>query len=240
MSELLRCRGLQRTYSSGPRRVEVLRGLDLTLERGEMVAIMGESGVGKSTLLHLLGALDGCDGGTYLFDGLAVERMSAEQRALFRGRRVGFVFQFHHLLPELSAQENVALPGLIAGRPRGEAAGKALELLDAVGLGALAHQHPSELSGGEQQRVAVARALMTAGDLVLADEPTGNLDPATADRVFEVLREVQRTRNVAAVVATHSGKLAGRCDRVLLLKDGVLAPATITEDFQPAARGGTA
>ncbi len=240
MSELLRCRGLERTYSSGPRRVSVLRGLDLALDRGEMVAIMGESGVGKSTLLHLLGALDGCDGGTYLFDGLEVERMSAEERARFRGRRVGFVFQFHHLLPELTAQENVALPGMISGMRGEEAARKAAELLDAVGLAALAHQHPSELSGGEQQRVAVARALMTAGDLILADEPTGNLDPATADRVFDLLHEVQRRTNVAAVVATHSGKLAGRCDRVLVLKDGVLAPAEAPHSLQQAARGETA
>ncbi len=240
MSELLRCRGLERTYSSGPRRVEVLRGLDLALDRGEMVAIMGESGVGKSTLLHLLGALDGCDGGTYVFDGLEVDRMSAEERARFRGRRVGFVFQFHHLLPELTAHENVALPGMISGMRGEEVARRAAELLDAVGLAALAQQHPSELSGGEQQRVAVARALMTAGDLILADEPTGNLDPATADRVFDLLQEVQRRTNVAAVVATHSGKLAGRCDRVLVLKDGVLAPAEAPHSFQQAARGETA
>lgn len=236
MNELLRCRGLERTYTSGPRRVEVLRGLDLAVQRGEMVAIMGESGVGKSTLLHLLGALDGCDGGTYTFDGLDVTGMSTEERARFRGERVGFVFQFHHLLPELTAQENVALAGLIARMEAAEAGRRAADLLDAVGLAAHASQHPAELSGGEQQRVAVARALMTARDLVLADEPTGNLDPATADRVFDLFREVQKIRNVAAVVATHSGKLAGRCDRVLVLKEGVLAPADTVHELNPAVR----
>ena len=237
MSELLRCRGLRRTYSSGSRRVEVLRGLDLDVERGEMVAIIGESGVGKSTLLHLLGALDACDGGTYHFDGADVAGMQAEERARFRSRRVGFVFQFHHLLPELTALENVVLPGLIAGLGAASAT-RAGELLAAVGLEEMAGQFPAELSGGEQQRVAVARALMTASDLILADEPTGNLDPATAERVFGIFRQVQRERSLSAVVATHSGKLAGQCDRVLVLKEGVLQPAGSRTEVLHAAGPG--
>ncbi|MBI3449556.1 MAG: ABC transporter ATP-binding protein [Acidobacteria bacterium] len=229
MSELLRCRGLIKTFDGGARRVEVLRGVDLSVERGEMVAVIGESGVGKSTLLHLLGALDACDSGEYRFDGADVAAMSARERAAFRNRRLGFVFQFHHLLPELSVLENVALPAMIGGRARLSSETLATPLLEALGLGAMLHQRPAELSGGEQQRVAVARALVSAGDLVLADEPTGNLDPRTGDRVFEEFRRVQRERGVAAIVATHSGKLARRCDRVLELKEGVLEPARAPE-----------
>ena len=223
MSELLVCRGLRKTYESGSRRVDVLKGLELRVARGEMVAIMGESGVGKSTLLHLLGALDGSDGGDYLFDGQRVSAMTQRQRANFRNARIGFVFQFHHLLPELTVLENVALPGMIGGAPFAKSEKRALPLLHAFGLEEMLHQHPAELSGGEQQRVAVARALMTARDLLLADEPTGNLDPATASTVFEAFRNAQKERNLSAVVATHSGKLANRCDRVLMLRDGTLA-----------------
>jgi len=218
-----------KTFDGGARRVEVLRGVDLRVERGEMVAVIGESGVGKSTLLHLLGALDACDGGEYLFDGADVAAMSPKERAEFRNRRLGFVFQFHHLLPELSVLENVALPAMIGGRARLSSEALATPLLTALGLGSMLHQRPAELSGGEQQRVAVARALVSAGDLVLADEPTGNLDPRTGDRVFDEFRKVQRERGVAAIVATHSGKLARRCDRVLELREGVLEPARAPE-----------
>jgi len=222
MSDLISCRGLVKRYRSGSRHVEVLRGLDLAVRRGEMVGIVGESGVGKSTLLHLLGGLDSADGGTYSFNGTDVEAMSPKERAAFRNRHVGFVFQFHHLLPELTVIENAALPAMIGGeRPR-EAEGRAGRLLGELGLREMIHQYPSELSGGEQQRVAGARALMTARDPVLAAAPTGHLDPATADKVFDAFRQVQRSRGVAALVATHNGKLAGQCDRVLRLEGGLL------------------
>jgi lipoprotein-releasing system ATP-binding protein len=194
-----------------------------------MVAIIGESGVGKSTLLHLLGALDGCDAGEYWFDGENVGSMGARARATFRNRRVGFVFQFHHLLPELTLLENVCLPGMIGGRSRRDCERSAAPILDSLELTPLAHQHPAEISGGEQQRAAVARALMSAGDLLLADEPTGNLDPRTGDRVFDAFRRAQSEAGVAAVVATHNGNLARRCDRVLQLHDGVLTPARVEE-----------
>jgi lipoprotein-releasing system ATP-binding protein len=236
MSELLTCRGLRKTYNSGSRRVEVLRGLDLSVERGEMACIVGESGVGKSTLLHLLGALDQIDSGSYLFNGKEVAAMDGSQRAAFRNRSIGFVFQFHHLLPELTVIENALLPGLIGGAPRREAASRARELLGSLGLTEMLHQYPSQLSGGEQQRVAAARALMTARDLILADEPTGNLDPATADRVFDAFRKVQTERELAAIVVTHNEKLAKRCDRVLELRDGVLARVHAPETVLATAR----
>jgi lipoprotein-releasing system ATP-binding protein len=236
MSELLSCRGLVKTFESGGRRVEVLRGLDFSVERGEMVAIIGESGVGKSTLLHLLGALDQFEAGQYRFDGADVSAMGGRVRSGFRNQRIGFIFQFHHLLPELTVLENVSLPGMIGGRARRECEKASLPVLSSLGLSPMLHQHPSELSGGEQQRVAVARALISARDLVLADEPTGNLDPGTGDLVFEEFRRVQRERGVAAVVATHSGKLARRCDRVLQLREGVLAQVRIPEEILEAAK----
>jgi len=236
MSELLSCHGLVKTFESGGRRVEVLRGLDFSVERGEMVAIIGESGVGKSTLLHLLGALDRFEAGDYSFDGADVSRMSGRERSGFRNRRIGFIFQFHHLLPELTVLENVSLPGMIGGLPRRECENASLPILTSLGLSAMLRQHPAELSGGEQQRVAVARALVSAKDIVLADEPTGNLDPGTGDIVFDEFRRVQREKGVAAVVATHSGKLARRCDRVLQLRDGILTQVRVPEEILEAAR----
>jgi lipoprotein-releasing system ATP-binding protein len=234
MSEILaRVRGLTKTYRSGERVLTVLRGLDLDLERGEMVAVVGESGVGKSTLLHLLGALDRPDAGTYVFEGRQVFEASAQELARFRNRDIGFVFQFHNLLPEFSALENIMIPGLIGGMRSAQARGPADRLLHELGVEDRGDHLPAQLSGGEQQRVSTARALMTAGSLLLADEPTGNLDPGTAFRVFEVMRSVQRSRNLTVVMATHNQVLAEGCDRVLRLRDGVLSELPRQEMARP-------
>ena len=221
MSELLVARGVERTYRGGPAPVPVLSGLDLELAEGEMVAVVGESGVGKSTLLHLLGAIDRPDGGEITFRGQPLPR-DPRQRARWRNREVGFVFQFHHLLPEFSASENVAMPALIAGRPLREASDRARDLLGRLGLGARERHRPDQLSGGEQQRVAVARAVAAEPALVIADEPTGNLDRRTGDEVFALLRGLQRERRFSLVMATHSERLARGCDRILHLAEGRL------------------
>jgi lipoprotein-releasing system ATP-binding protein len=230
MSDLLLVQGLTRSYRSGDRTINVLRGLDLAVGRGEMVAVVGESGAGKSTLLHLLGALDRPDGGSYLCEGAEVFGRSTEALAAFRNTRIGFVFQFHHLLPEFTAVENAMLAGLIGRMPPAAARQKALGLLEELGVSERADHLPSQMSGGEQQRVAIARALMTAGVLLLADEPTGNLDVGTAGKVFEVLRRVQCARGVSVVMATHNERLARECDRTLLLRDGILVPAEAASD----------
>ncbi|MFQ5700911.1 MAG: ABC transporter ATP-binding protein [Acidobacteriota bacterium] len=229
MSELVRVTGLRRSYRSGDKTLHVLRGLDLDVARGEMVAVVGESGVGKSTLLHLLGALDRPEAGTYLFEAREVFGGSLNDLARFRSSRIGFVFQFHHLLPEFTALENVAIAGLIGRASPSDARRKAARFLESLGVADRADHLPGELSGGEQQRVAIARALMTAGALLLADEPTGNLDSGTAGRVFETLRSVQRERQLAVVVATHNERLAAACDRVLQLREGILRPVKTGE-----------
>ena len=225
MSDLVQARGLSRSFRSGGRTIEVLRGLDLDVSPGEMVAIVGESGVGKSTLLHILGALDRPDAGSYLFDGRGIFQGTSDDLARFRNHRIGFVFQFHNLLPEFTALENVMIAGLIGRRSPAEVRDRALHGLTDLGVGDRAGHPPAQLSGGEQQRVAIARALMTAGSLLLADEPTGNLDPSTALRVFEVMREVQRSRGLAVIMATHNERLARSCDRVLQLREGALSPS---------------
>jgi lipoprotein-releasing system ATP-binding protein len=222
MSEpLLQARGIVKTYRSGPRTVEVLKGLDLELRRGEALAVVGDSGVGKSTLLHILGGLDRPDAGTLRFDEFDVLAADTFALARYRNLHVGFIFQLHHLLPEFNALENVELPFRI-GRRRDGSRDESLELLARLGLEQRLTHRPGELSGGEQQRVAIARAVVARPALVLADEPTGNLDPRTGSRVFELLRELQRERRFALVLASHSERLARGCDRVLRLEDGRL------------------
>lgn len=219
---LLAARALEKSYPSAGRALRVLRGVDLEVRAGEVVAITGESGTGKSTLLHLLGALDRPDGGSVRFRGKPVFGASDEELAAFRNREVGFVFQFHHLLPEFTALENVAMPALIRHRRLSEVRERALELLGMLGLAERADHRPGELSGGEQQRVAVARALMNEPGLVLADEPSGNLDAANAARLHEEMIRLSREAGCAFVIATHNLALAANADRALRLKEGIL------------------
>ena len=222
MSSLLEVRGLRKTYISGPNRVEVLKGIDLDLQAGTTTALVGTSGAGKSTLLHLLGALDQPTEGTVLFRGEAIFTRNDRELALFRNRSIGFVFQFHHLLPEFTALENVMMPALIARLPRNKAKVMAEELLSDVGLAHRISHRPGELSGGEQQRVAIARALILGPELLLADEPTGNLDMKTSEGVHDLLDELQRSKGLTLVVVTHNERLAAAMGRTVRLVDGRL------------------
>ncbi len=225
MSErpVLELRGLHKTYMAGePGEVRVLAGASLALAPGEIVALAAPSGAGKSTLLHIAGLLDAADSGEVWLAGRETSHLPDAARTAARRDLVGFVYQFHHLLPEFSAAENVVLPQLAAGVPAGVARARAGELLDAVGLKARADHRPAELSGGEQQRVAFCRALANGPKLLLADEPTGNLDPATSDTVFDVLMGLVRDTGLSALVATHNPGLAARMDRALRLEEGRL------------------
>jgi lipoprotein-releasing system ATP-binding protein len=218
-------RGLNKSFTVGSQRIHILRDLDLEVAAGEMVAIVGASGVGKSTLLHLLGALDRCDSGTVRVSDCELTAMNDAAVVEFRNRRVGFVFQFHHLLPEFDAAENVEMPMRVARIPRPESRRRARELLSRVGLGERLSHRPGMLSGGEQQRVAVARALVMQPMLLLADEPTGDLDENTGDALNNLLREMHTEHGLTSVIATHNPRLAAACDRVLRLERGSLHPA---------------
>ena len=214
----LEAKSLSKTYRNAEVPVPVLAHLDLQVERGEMLAIVGPSGIGKSTLLHLLGGLDRPDSGSIHVADFDLTAMSNDELARFRNHNVGFVFQFHHLLPEFTAQENVAMPGWIGRMNRGETLDKAARLLSELGLEQRGRHFPNQLSGGEQQRVAIARALLTDPQLFLADEPTGNLDLETSARVFDLMRECHSKRGLTSVIVTHNNDLAARCDRVFEMK----------------------
>lgn len=217
----LQTRSLGKVYRDAAVPVEVLRALDLEVEKGEMLAVVGPSGIGKSTLLHLLGGLDRADSGSIRVGDQELTRMSGDQLARFRNRNVGFVFQFHHLLPEFTAVENVAMPAWIGRNPREVALRKAEQLLVELGLADRMQHYPHQLSGGEQQRVAIGRALLGEPVLFLADEPTGNLDLETSEKVFELMRQCHHRRQLTSVIVTHNRDLAARCDRVFEMRSAV-------------------
>ena len=219
---ILEMRNIRRVYKSGAEALSVLDGAGLALRQGEIVALVAPSGAGKSTLLHLAGLLEKPDAGEVLIKGEAAGMLADAARTNIRLRKIGFVYQFHHLLAEFSAVENIALPQMMAGVPQPKAERRAMELLEKFGLGPRARHLPGKLSGGEKQRVAIARALANAPAILLADEPTGNLDVATANIVFEELLRVVRAENVAALIATHNPDLAARMDRQLTLRAGQL------------------
>ena len=220
MKELIQVQQLFKSYGNGAKRVEVLKGVDLTFSRGEKAAIVGASGVGKTTLLHILGTLDRPTSGKVLYEGKDIYTFGDKDLAFFRNREIGFVFQFHHLLPEFNALENTMMPCLIQGIPKKEATSRAEAILTLVGLKERLSHKPGELSGGEQQRVAVARALVLEPKVLLADEPTGNLDTKTGESVFDLLQELNQIKGVTLVVVTHNLKLAEKLSRQIQLVDG--------------------
>ena len=221
----LEARGVTKSYTVGSQRLTVLRDLELAVAAGEMIAVVGASGVGKSTLLHVLGGLDAVDGGTVAINGTELNGLADDERVAFRNRHVGFVFQFHHLLPEFTAVENAEMPMRIARLDVADARQRAGELLRRVGLGERLTHRPGMLSGGEQQRVAVARALIMRPTVLLADEPTGDLDEQTADSLHALLREMHAAYGLTSIIATHNPRLAAACDRILRLEGGRLAAA---------------
>jgi lipoprotein-releasing system ATP-binding protein len=220
LKELIQVQQLLKSYGNGTKRVEVLKGVDLNFSRGERAAIVGASGVGKTTLLHVLGTLDRPTGGKVFYEGKDIYALNEKELAPFRNREIGFVFQFHHLLPEFSALENTMMPCLIQGIPKKESAARAEAILTLVGLKERLSHKPGELSGGEQQRVAVARALVLEPKVLLADEPTGNLDTKTGESVFDLLQQLNQIKGVTLIVVTHNLKLAEKLSRQIQLIDG--------------------
>ena len=228
---LLEARDLSKSYVSATRRIDVLQDLNLQIARGSTIAIMGASGVGKSTLLHILGALDRPDKGQILFDGRDLAGCTAQELADFRNSKIGFVFQMHNLLPEFDALENTMMPILLRNYDRAAAAQRASKVLSEVGLSERLDHRPGQLSGGEQQRAAIARALVNDPPLILADEPTGNLDERTGETIFELFRELHATRNLSFVIATHNPALAAICDQTYILHEGRLSNRKNTKNL---------
>jgi lipoprotein-releasing system ATP-binding protein len=213
---------LHKSFSMGSYELPVLKGINLEIQRGEFIAIVGASGAGKSTLLHIIGTLDKPTRGTVTFDGQDLFQLTETQQAELRNTRIGFVFQFHHLLPEFTALENAGMPALVQRRDAAAVEADATALLTEVGLGKRLHHKPGELSGGEQQRVAMARALMQKPDLVLADEPTGNLDTHSGDALFGLMRDLNKSRGTTFVIVTHNDKLSSQADRIVYMQDGLV------------------
>jgi lipoprotein-releasing system ATP-binding protein len=235
LQPFIRARDLSKAYRSGDAELVVFSGLSLEVARGEMLALVGESGAGKSTLLHLLGGLDRPSTGTIYYDSTEISGLAEEEQAAFRNRKIGFVWQTHYLLPEFTALENVMMPLLIRGIAQGEAASESLERLDEVGLRARASHRAGELSGGEQQRVVLARALVGRPEVLLADEPSGNLDFRTGEMVFDLLRRLHSTHKLTSILVTHNLSFARRCDRVLNLEKGGLVPGEAANPSHPEA-----
>ena len=229
MNKLFECRDIRKVYREGSLDTEVLKGVSFDIDKGELVSIVGSSGSGKSTLLHILGALDDATEGEVDFLGQDLSALSSNKQAALRNKHLGFVYQFHHLLADFTAVENVAMPLLIGGTKVSEAKEAAQALLEKVGLGHRMDHRPSELSGGERQRVAIARALVNKPDLVLADEPTGNLDHNTALAIYDLMRELNQESNIAFLVVTHDNELAAKMDRQMHMQDGLLVDRFITE-----------
>ncbi len=219
---MIKVTDLHKSFSMGAYELPVLKGINMEIQRGEMIAIVGASGAGKSTLLHIIGTLDKPSSGTVTFNGQDLFRLSDAQQADFRNKRIGFVFQFHHLLPEFTALENAGMPALVQRRDIASVESDAKALLTEVGLEKRLHHKPGELSGGEQQRVAIARALMQKPDLVLADEPTGNLDSHTGDALFGLMRDLNQARGITFVIVTHNDKLSAQADRIVYMQDGMI------------------